>query len=116
MAKQARFEIFQNNQKYVPGVVFDEKPKTGLGFEIRKQQQKCWCKHNLQSVANPAVVSAILKSRALSATSVAGSHNAFSHKRVFCLLLFSVREEAIYRKGGEAETVTSKVNYSTSNS
>ena len=35
--------------------VFDEKSKTGLGFEIRQPQRKCQRRPTLQSMANPAV-------------------------------------------------------------
>ena len=34
---------------------FDEKSKTGLGFEFRQPQRKCQRRHTLQSMANPVV-------------------------------------------------------------
>ena len=39
----------------MPGVVFAEESKTGLCFEIRQRQQKCWRKPKVQLLANPAV-------------------------------------------------------------
>ena len=36
----------------MPCVVWAEESKAGLCFEIRQQQQKCWCKPNVQSLAN----------------------------------------------------------------
>ena len=41
MAKQAHFEIFQKDLKYMPRVDFGEESNTGIGFEIRRRQQKC---------------------------------------------------------------------------
>ena len=59
MAKEAHFEIFRKNLKYMPRVVFDEESKTGPGFEIGQQQQKCQRKLSLQLLTNPAVPSAV---------------------------------------------------------
>ena len=36
---------------------FDEKSKTGLGFEIGQPQQQCQGRPTLQSMTNPAVLS-----------------------------------------------------------
>ena len=36
--------------------VFDEKPKTGLGFEIGQPQPKCQHRPTLQSMTNPVVL------------------------------------------------------------
>ena len=38
MAKQAHFEIFRKNPKYMPRVVWAEESKTGLSFEIGQPQ------------------------------------------------------------------------------
>ena len=40
----------------MPHVGFDEEFKTGLWFEIRQRQQKCWRKPKVHLLANPAVV------------------------------------------------------------
>ena len=59
MVKQAHFEGFQINLEFMPRVVFDEKSKTGLGFEIGQPQRKRKHKPTLQSLANQAVLSVI---------------------------------------------------------
>ena len=51
---QAHFLTFRRNKKTTPDF-FDEKSKTGLGFEIGQPQQKHQRRPTLQSVANPAV-------------------------------------------------------------
>ena len=56
MAKEAHFEIFRKNLKYMPRVVFDEKSKTGPGFEIGQPQRKCQRRPTLQFMVNPAVL------------------------------------------------------------
>ena len=52
MAKQYHFDLFKENLKYMFCVVFDEKSKTDLGFEIGQRQQKCSRKPSPQSLAN----------------------------------------------------------------
>ena len=44
----------------MPRAVFAEISGSGLGIEIRHQQQKLWRKPTLQSMGNPAVVSGYL--------------------------------------------------------
>ena len=39
----------------VPGVVWAEESKTGLGFEMGPPQQKCQCKPTLKFLSNLAV-------------------------------------------------------------
>ena len=54
-AVRARFSTFLKKIKKTTPDVFDEKSKTGLGFEIGPPLQKCQCRPILQSMANPAV-------------------------------------------------------------
>ena len=52
------FDFSEKRKKTTPDF-FDEKSKTGLGFEIGQPQRKCQRRPTLQSMANPAVYSAI---------------------------------------------------------
>ena len=54
LAVRVQFLTFQKNEKTTPDF-FDEKSKTGVGFEIGQPQQKCQRRPTLQSLANPAV-------------------------------------------------------------
>ena len=47
---------FCEEEKNTPHVVFNEEPKTGLGFEIGQRQRTFWHKPKVNSLANPAVV------------------------------------------------------------
>ena len=51
MTVRAHFSTFRRKTD-----IFDEKSKTGLGFEFGKPQQKCQRRPTLQSMANPAVL------------------------------------------------------------
>ena len=48
------FDFSQKYKKTTPDF-FDEKSKTGLGFEIGQSQQKCQLRPTLQSMTNPGV-------------------------------------------------------------
>ena len=56
LAVRAHFSTFGKNEKMTPNF-FDERSKSGLGFEFGQPQRKCQRRPTLQSMANPAVCS-----------------------------------------------------------